>query len=174
VKLSEEWSFAQLLDLTRDTSLGAFAHQDLPFEKLVEELRPERSLTHNPLVQVLFVMQNIPQVTREFGGLKVGTLGVSSTSRFDLVLFINDPEGSPYATWMYNPNLFDASTIGLMASLYDALLRSVAMDPEITLNALGDRLAEAEKEFRASEQKKFQEASMGKLKGIKRRPVPQS
>ena len=174
VKLVEEWSFAQLLERVRETSLGAFAHQDLPFEKLVEELRPERSLTHNPLVQVLFVMQNIPQVTREFGGLTLGTLGVSSTSRFDLVLFINDPEGSPYATWMYNPNLFDASTVTSMANLYDVLLRNIAMDAEMTLASISERLAAAEKEDRASKQKKFQEASLGKLKGIKRKPMSQT
>ena len=122
-------SFEELLEQVREGSLGAFAHQDLPFDKLVEELRPERSLTHNPLVQVLFVMQNTPQMSREFGGLKLGPLGVSSTSRFDLVLFINDPEGSPYATWMYNPNLFEALTIERVAGLYEALLRSVASDP---------------------------------------------
>jgi hypothetical protein len=170
-KFYPDLSFQNLLLQVRHTSLGAFAHQDIPFDKLVEELRPERSLTHNPLVQVLFVMQNTPQTAREFGGLKLGPLGVSSTSRFDLVLFINDPGGSPYATWMYNPNLFDASTIATMAGLYQALLQAVTADPAITMTALDEHLRQALKIIQADEQKRFQEASVQKLKGIKRKPV---
>src|SRR5205807_9771060 len=123
--LSGNASFRTVLERVRESSLGPFAHQDIPFEKLVEELRPERSLRHNPLVQVLFVMQNTPQPVREFGGFRLSPLGVSSTSRFDLVLFINDPEGTASTAWMYNPNLFDRSTIARMASLYEILLKSV-------------------------------------------------
>jgi non-ribosomal peptide synthetase component F len=151
--------------------LGAFAHQDLPFDKLVEELRPERSLTHNPLVQVLFVMQNTPQMVKEFGGLKLGPLGVSSTSRFDLVLFINDPEGAPYATWMYNPNLFDETTITRVASHYRALLTAIAADPAITLAALHEVLNESEKQQRQAEEKHFEQASLQKLRNVKRKAV---
>jgi amino acid adenylation domain-containing protein/FkbH-like protein len=173
-RLIDNNSFQELLGQVRQTSLGAFAHQDIPFDKLVEELRPERSLTHNPLVQVLFVMQNTPHTVREFGGLKVGQLGVSSTSRFDLVLFINDPEGTPYATWMYNPNLFDASTIARMAGLYQALLQTITTDPEIAIDTLTRHLDEIEKQLQADDQKRFQEASVRKLKGIKRRTVPQA
>jgi non-ribosomal peptide synthetase component F len=155
----------------REASLGAFAHQGLPFDKLVEELRPERKLTHNPLVQVLFVMQNTPRMATEFGGLKLGPLGVSSTSRFDLVLFINDPDRTPYATWMYNPNLFDPSTIARIAALYEVLLMTVATDPETKLNALRDVLSEAEKQQRQTEQTEFQQISLQKLKKIKRKAV---
>ena len=135
---------------------------------------PERSLTHNPLVQVLFVMQNTPQAVQEFGGMKLGPLGVSSTSRFDLVLFINDPEGSPFATWMYNPNLFDASTIARMAALYETLLRSVAADAEIRLETLREQLAESERQLRDHDQKDFQQASLRKLKQIRRKAVSQT
>lgn len=170
-RLAGDPSFEQVLARVREASLGAFAHQDIPFEKLVEELRPERSLNHNPLVQVLFVMQNTPRMVREFGGLKLDPLGVSSTSRFDLVLFINDPEGEPFATWMYNPNLFDTSTIERMASLYEVLLRSVAADAGIKLSSLREYLAQAELQQRASQQKEFQQASLSKLKQIKRRAV---
>ena len=114
-------------------------------------------------------MQNTPQPVREFGGLKLSPLGVSSTSRFDLVLFINDPEGTPSTAWMYNPNLFDRSTIARMASLYEILLRSVVADPEIKVSSISDILADVEKQQRATQEKEFQEASLRKLKGIKRR-----
>jgi acyl carrier protein len=167
-------SFEELLGQVREGSLGAFAHQDLPFDKLVEELRPERSLTHNPLVQVLFVMQNTPQISREFGGLKLGPLGVSSTSRFDLVLFINDPEGSPYATWMYNPNLFEALTIERVAGLYETLLRSVAADPGLKFSAIHELLGEAERQQRSREEKAFQQASIERLKRLKRKAMTEA
>src|SRR5262249_45642265 len=98
-RLNREASFAEFFQQLRETTLEAMAHQDIPFDKLVEELRPERSLSHNPLVQVLFVMQNTPPIVREFAGLKAGPLGVGSSSRFDLVVFINNPESDPSVTW---------------------------------------------------------------------------
>jgi non-ribosomal peptide synthetase component F len=119
----------------------------------------------------LFVMQNTPQLLREFGGLKLGPLGVSSTSRFDLVLFINDPDTSPSATWMYNPNLFETSSIARIANMYELLLKSVVANPEIRVNALNEVLSEAEKSQRAAEQREFQETSQRKLKTIKRKAV---
>jgi hypothetical protein len=168
-QLSGNPNFAELLDRVREVSLGAFAHQDAPFEELVKELQPERSLAHHPLVQVLFVMQNTPQGPREFGGLKPGPLGVSSTSRFDLVLFINNPDQIPVTTWMYNPNLFDASTIARFAELYELLLRSVAAEPDAPLSRIYDALDEAERHLHEAAQKAFQETSLRKLKGARRK-----
>jgi len=168
-RFSKDASFEEILRQVREVSLGAFAHQDLPFDKLVEELSPERSLTHNPLVQVLFVMQNTPQAVKEFGGLKLGPLGVGSTSRFDLVLFINDPDGSLSATWMYNPNLFDEGTIVRAASLYRVLLTAITADPATRLSALNEVLTESEKQQRQLEQKHFEQASLQKLRSVKRK-----
>src|SRR5947209_10263394 len=142
VQLDREASFTDFFQQVREISLEAMAHQELPFDKLVEELRPERSLSHNPLVQVLFVMQNTPQTVREFGGLKLGPLGVSSSSRFDLVLFVNDPEGTPTTMWVYNPNLFEAGTIERMANAYEFLLTKVCENSGISLALLSQFLAE--------------------------------
>src|SRR5207249_3335345 len=97
----------------KDSFWGSQLRQDLS-----AELRPERKAGHNPLVQVLFVMQNTPPMVQRFGGLELKPLGVSTSSRFDLVMFVNDPETSPSTTWMYNPNLFDGSTIERIAELY--------------------------------------------------------
>jgi non-ribosomal peptide synthetase component F len=109
---------------------------------------------------------------REFGGLKLGPLGVSSSSRFDLVLFINDPESAPHAAWVYNPNLFEASTIARFATLYEALLRAVAADPELSMGALAQRLAEAEAQIQAEDRRQFQQASARKLKDLRRGAKP--
>jgi amino acid adenylation domain-containing protein/FkbH-like protein len=170
-RVNREASFTEFFQQVRETSLEAMAHQDIPFDKLVEELRPERSLTHNPLVQVLFVMQNTPQMVREFGGLKLVPLGVSSSSRFDLVLFINDPESDPWTMWVYNPNLFDAGTIERMANHYELLLKKVCEDPGVKLGALSAGLDEAEKNQRENKQKKFQETGLEKLKKIRRKVI---
>jgi non-ribosomal peptide synthetase component F len=170
-RLKPESSFADFLQQVRESSLQAMAHQDIPFDKLVEELRPERSLTHNPLVQVLFVMQNTPQTVREFGGLKLGPLGVSSSSRFDLVLFVNDPEGTPITMWVYNPNLFEAGTIERMANAYELLLKKVCENSETSLASLSQFLDDSESHHRSSEQKKFQEAGLDKLRKVRRKAI---
>jgi len=171
LRLVADSDFIEVLKQVREAALGAFAHQDLPFDKLVEELRPERKLTHNPLVQVLFVMQNTPQACQEFGGLKLGPLGVSSTSRFDLVLFINDPDGSPNATWMYNPNLFDEATVKRAAALFEVLLVQMATAPEVKVESLFEVLSESEKQLRQNERQQFEQTSLRKLKEIRRKAV---
>jgi hypothetical protein len=128
-------------------------------------------LTHNPLVQVLFVMKNTPQACKDFGGLRLSPLGVSSTSRFDLVLFINDPDGAPSATWMYNPNLFDTSTITRIAEMYQVLLGTVITESAAPLSRLHEVLSEAERRLREAVQKSFQETSLRKLRGARRRNI---
>jgi amino acid adenylation domain-containing protein/FkbH-like protein len=170
-RVSPEISFAEFFQQVRENSLETMAHQDVPFDKLVEELRPERSLTHNPLVQVLFVMQNTPQMVTEFGSLKLRPLGVGGSSRFDLVMFINNPETDPSTMWVYNPNLFDASTIARMANSYELLLRTICANPEAKLGAIFASLDEAEKQQRGSEQKTFQEAGLAKLKKARRKVI---
>jgi len=170
-RFTPEMSFLDFLQQVREGSLESMAHQDIPFDKLIEELRPDRSLTHNPLVQVLFVMQNTPQLATSFGGLKLGALGVSGSSRFDLVLFINTPETDPSTMWVYNPNLFDATTIERFAKTYEHLLNLVSSNPQSTIAALFSGLDAAEQEQRSQEQEKFQKAGLDKLRKIRRKPI---
>jgi len=170
-RVDPEASFREFFQLVREISLETMAHQDVPFDKLVEELRPERSLTHNPLVQVLFVMQNTPQMVREFGGLKLTPLGVGGSSRFDLVMFVNNPESDVSTMWVYNPNLFDSSTIARMANSYELLLKTVCAAPDIKLRQVFAALEEAEKQQRGTEQKTFQETGLAKLKKARRKVI---
>jgi non-ribosomal peptide synthetase component F len=170
-RIDTQASFTDFFQQVRETSLEAMTHQDIPFDKLVEELRPERNLTHNPLVQTLFVMQNTPQAFREFGGLKFRPLGVSGSSRFDLVVFIDNPESNASTTWVYNPNLFDTSTIARMANTYESLLKGVCAQPDITLSSVFAAIDVEEKELRAEEQKKLQQTGLEKLKKVRRKAM---
>ena len=74
-------------------ALGAYAHQDIPFDKLVEDLQPERSLSHNPIVQALFVMQNIPPQQRELPGLELLHFPLITRSKFDVAVFMRENNG---------------------------------------------------------------------------------
>ena len=165
--------FRDLLRRVKDSALGAFAHQDVPFEKLVEELQPDRNRAQNPLVQVLFVLQNTPQPVRAFGGLTSGPLGVVGSTRFDLVLFINDPDRNPTAMWMYNPDLFEATTVERWARQYEIILRALVTNPDLPLSDLADLLAADEKSEKERAETQFQEASSSKLKNFKRRTPSQ-
>lgn len=164
-------AFTDFYQQIREAVLEAMTHQDIPFDKLVEELRPERSLSHNPLVQVLFVMQNTPPLVREFGGLTMRPLGVSSTSRFDLVVFINNPESDVSITWMYNPTLFDQDRVMQMASSYEFVLKKICADPGIKLESLFAALDEFEREQRRSEHEKVQRLGLEKLKKVRRKAI---
>ena len=162
-------SFEELVQRVRDVTLRAYAHQDVPFDKLVEELRPERSLTHSPLVQVLFVQQNTPRSTAHLTGLRMDRFPLQVPSKFDMAVFMAESEGGQLGRWVYNPDLFDASTVERMANLYEMLLRAVAAEPNVPLNEIYGALGEAEHRLRKSEQKSFHETSRSRLKGARRK-----
>jgi len=135
--LSGAPSFLELLRRVREVCLGAYAHQDLPFEKLVEELQPARNLSHNPLVQVMLVLQNTPLST--LAGAE-GTLDLveipRETAAFDLTLNLWErPEGL-YGWCEYNTDLFNADTIARMVGHLEQLLRDVTAQPQHPLSAL--------------------------------------
>lgn len=121
--LAGDPTFRQLLERVRETSLGAYAHQDMPFEKLVEELQPERKLGRNPLFQISFVFQA--------AAAGPGFNYLTTASPFDLTLFIQEGnEGPLRATFEYKRELFKPETIERLAKHYRALLEGVAADPD--------------------------------------------
>ncbi|MFQ5796993.1 MAG: amino acid adenylation domain-containing protein, partial [Candidatus Bipolaricaulia bacterium] len=128
--LSGNPSFLELLGRVRGVALEAYAHQDMPFEKLVEELRPERHLSHAPLFQVMFVFQNAPSFALEVPGLTLKPLEVDrNTAKLDLTLsMVERPEGLQGVV-EYNTDLFDASTITRMLDHFQTLLESIVVDP---------------------------------------------
>ena len=124
-------SFTELLGRVRRSALDAFAYQEVPFERLVEELRLERDLSRSPIFQVSFVFQNIPVPEFDVGGLRLELMEVaSSTARFDLELQVFE-QGEALSGWFeYNTELFDAATIDRMGGHLKVLLDNLLADPE--------------------------------------------
>jgi amino acid adenylation domain-containing protein len=135
--LSGDPTFRELLGRVRETTLGAYAHQDVPFERLVEELAPERDLSRAPLFQVMFSMQDTPGGLPSFAGLEFEPVGVEGgTSKFDLELLMGASGEELAGTIEYSTDLFNPETIERMALHLQALLAAVAEAPEMRLSAL--------------------------------------
>jgi amino acid adenylation domain-containing protein len=128
--LSANPTFRDLLQRVREVTLGAYAHQDLPFEKLVEELRPERSLAHSPLFQVLFVLQKAAADLLELPGIVASDLSIDNpTAKFDLTLSLGERNGQLHGTLEYSTDLFQAKTIERLIGHFQVLLEAIVADP---------------------------------------------
>jgi amino acid adenylation domain-containing protein/non-ribosomal peptide synthase protein (TIGR01720 family) len=135
--LSGNPTFRDLLKQVREVALGAYAHQDLPFEKLVEEIQPERNLSHNPLFQVMFVFQNVPRTTLELPDLNLEVLDVNSeTATFDLCLTMEELEQGLRGDLEYNTDLFDAERMNRLVGHFQTLLEGIIRNAEQCLSDL--------------------------------------
>jgi amino acid adenylation domain-containing protein len=135
--LSGNPSFREILRRVREVCLGAYGHQDLPFDRLVEELHVKRDLSRNPLFQVMFVLHNVSLRTIELPGLTLSPVeGDSETAHFDLTLQILDTEQGLTAAFVYNTDLFEAGTIARMLGNFQTLLEGIVADPEQRLSDL--------------------------------------
>ncbi|MBM4090487.1 MAG: amino acid adenylation domain-containing protein, partial [Planctomycetes bacterium] len=130
-------TFERLLDQIRDRTLSAYQNQDIPFEFLVDQLRPERDLSRTPLFQVMFVFQNVPQPNIALKGLSVTPLAFETgTSKFDLMLQLEQTPSGLQGWMEYNTDLFDAITIERLIANFDTLLKSVVHSPSQELKSL--------------------------------------
>ncbi|MGF1488110.1 MAG: amino acid adenylation domain-containing protein, partial [Prochloraceae cyanobacterium] len=137
-------SFEQLLGRVKETTLKAYEHQDIPFEKVVEALQPQRSLSYSPLFQVMFVLQNKAIGEVELGGVTLKELELESTiAKFDLTLSIWETERGLAGKWEYSSDLFDRATIERMAAHFENLLRAIVKNPQLSVGEL-PLLSEAE------------------------------
>ncbi len=135
--LSDNPSFCQLINRVRKVTLGAYAHQDLPFEKLVEALQPERDLSRHPLFQVMFIFQNAPVTPLELPGLTLEPLEhENGTAKYDLSLYVRETDAGLEATWEYNTDLFEPATIQRMQGHWQTLLEAIATAPETPISHL--------------------------------------
>src|SRR6266496_328039 len=136
--VSGDPSFRELLGRVREVCLGAYTHQDLPFEKLVEELSPERDLSRTPLFQVKLTLENTPLVTGCFEQLNIEFLDIDQTSaKVDLQLHITEQGGGLQLHWIYRKDLFEAETIERMMGHYERVLKAAIGEP-------GRRISELE------------------------------
>ncbi|NPC76705.1 non-ribosomal peptide synthase/polyketide synthase, partial [Pyxidicoccus fallax] len=135
--LSGDPGFVELMGRVHDVALGAFAHQDVPFEKLVEALQPERKLSTSPLFQVMFTLQNAPLPPLDVPGLRLEARPVDSgTAQVDLMLLATElPEGLRVAA-VYRTDLFEAPTVTRLLGHFQRLLEAIAAHPERRLSQL--------------------------------------
>ncbi|EGJ32848.1 non-ribosomal peptide synthetase module, partial [Moorena producens 3L] len=128
--LSDDPDFIEVMRRARETALAAYAHQELPFEKLVEELQPERDVSHPPLFQTLFVLQENLSDDIRFHGTEVTPLDFElGSAKFDLSLFMVEFEDGLTASFEYNTDLFEAETIERMLTHLGTLLEAIADNP---------------------------------------------
>ncbi|MFD2169215.1 amino acid adenylation domain-containing protein [Tumebacillus lipolyticus] len=129
--LQEGMTFRDLLHQVRQTSLDAFAHQDLPFERLVAELQPDRDMSHSPLFQTMFNLLNAPLRLTMPGDLSLQTRELhSGTAKYDLILQMTEREGALIGEWEYNTDLFDEQTIARINDHFRILLESIVEQPD--------------------------------------------
>ncbi|MEO7416929.1 MAG: condensation domain-containing protein, partial [Thermoanaerobaculia bacterium] len=136
-RMGDDPAFVELARRVRGSALGAYDHQDLPFEKLVDELHPERDLSYPPLFQVMFILQNAPAPEADLGSLRMLPLPADrGQSPFDLTLTLMAAGESWVGSFEYVTDLFDAATMARWAGHLEVLLRGIAEAPERRVSEL--------------------------------------
>jgi non-ribosomal peptide synthetase component F len=162
-------TFRELLGPTGEVALAAYAHPDVVFEKLVEELQPERNLSDNPLFQVWFVLQNAPMPPLELAGLTLSILEFDvGMSRHDLSVTLWEVSEGIQGLFKYKTDLFEAATVARMVRGFQTLLNQVVIQPDMRIDDLAEILAEAERQHQIEQQKQIHLSGIQKLKMAKR------
>jgi non-ribosomal peptide synthetase component F len=161
-----------LLIHVRYVTLDAYSHQDLPFDKLVELLRPARDLSRTPLFQLKIVYQNAPLQPLELPGLTLTPLesGVG-TAKYDLTLFLEDTEQGLSLVFQYNSDLFEAATIDRLSDHFELLLGRIVERPEATLLELQADLDEADVKRRSTEKSRMETSNFERFRTLKPKAV---
>jgi alpha-ketoglutarate-dependent taurine dioxygenase/acyl carrier protein len=170
--LSGNPTFRELLRRVREVTLGAYAHQDMPFEKLVEELQPERDLSRNPLFQVMFIFQNNPMPALEMGDVAIEQFEFGeTTTAFDISLALSETErGELGGSVRYNTDIFNPATIEKLIRHYQTVLESVVANGDLRLDAL-DMFTETEKQQKVVKRAERDKSKLEKLLGAKPKAV---
>ncbi|WP_414513692.1 condensation domain-containing protein [Nostoc sp. PCC 9305] len=168
--LSGDPTFVELLERVREMTLEAYAHQDLPFDKLVDVLNPKRELNRTPLFQVKIVLENTQTPSLQLPGLTITSLKVENkTVQFDLLLELNETEQGLFGVWEYNTDLFDRDSIVRLSNNFATLLNKIATHPETKLSELKIIFDELDKKEDLSREKIYQNTIQQKLINVKRR-----
>jgi Condensation domain len=170
--LSGEPSFEELLSRVREVTLNAYAHQDLPFDKLVDVLNPVRNMARTPLFQVKLVLENTQTPSLELFGLIIKPLQVEKkTTQLDLLLEVTEIEQGIILVFEYNTDLFSATTITRLLGNFETLLNQVLIQPTVKLNELAEIITTADKEQRVNQNQQRKQEYQLKLKKVKRQLI---
>jgi len=133
-----EPSFGELLGRVKEVALGAYANQDVPFEKLVEELQPARDMSRSPLFQVMFVLQNAPMPALKMADVIISHHDLeTATSKFDMTFAVMEKEDGTLSGWLeYNTTLFDEPMIEQMIRHYQNIVRSIIANPDLPISRI--------------------------------------
>ena len=171
-QFSGDPDFRESLRRARAVALGAFANQDVPFEKIVDELKPARALEYHPLFQVWFAFQNALVERQDLSGLTVESLANdSATTRHDLQLTLWETANGLEGAFTYSTDLFGAETIACMEEQFKTLLAIVVEQPNTRLSNLRTAVKETGRAYRSKTSVRLEEASRQKLKSTKRKVV---
>jgi hypothetical protein len=168
--LSKNPTFLELLERVREMTLEAYAHQDLPFDKLVDALNPKRELNRTPLFQVKLVLENTQTPSLELPGLTISSLKIENkTVQFDLLLELNETEQGLFGIWEYSTDLFERDSIVRLSKNFATLLAEVATHPEAKLSELKAVLNQVDKQQHLAKEQVYQNTIQQKLMNVKRR-----
>ncbi|WP_375509333.1 condensation domain-containing protein [uncultured Nostoc sp.] len=169
--LSKNPTFLELLERVREMTLEAYAHQDLPFDKLVDALNPKRELNRTPLFKVKLVLENTQTPSLELPGLTISSLKVENkTVQFDLLLELNETEQGLFGIWEYSTDLFERDSIVRLSKNFATLLAEIATHPEAKLSELKAVLNQVDNQQHLAKEQVYQNTIQQKLMNVKRRP----
>jgi hypothetical protein len=169
--LSGDPTFMEVLRRQRKVALEAFAHQDLPFDKLVEELQPEREFNRTPIFQTLFSLQNAPRTGLRLPGLKLRPFDSGPTiTKYDLTLLMSENEDGLAGAFAYHKDLFDSEYIEKLAQYYHRLLMNIVERPDDNISRLKIEKEDEEREQVANRALR-RNLKMERLRKVKRTPT---
>jgi hypothetical protein len=172
VQVEQDLTFKALLGKVREATLGAYAHQDLPFEKLVETLNPDRDASRSPLFQVKMVLQNAPFEELRIPGVTLSPAKTNSnTAKFDLLLNLYDTDHGLSAILDYNTDLFEEHTATRILDQFCFLLDDVVERPDVSLRELMESLTENDQRAQLEKEKELDSLRLQKLRIVKRRSI---
>jgi amino acid adenylation domain-containing protein len=170
--LSGDPSFRELLGRVREVALGAYAHQALPFDKLVEELKPPRDLSRNPLFQAALTFDGSPPQDLKLARLDIQPLEIEGRpTRFDLVVALRETGRGLAGAIQYNADLFNAARIARMGEHFLMLLERVVAEPDAKLSELRAGLEEADRQHHERKRQGFKQARSRMLKTARQKPT---
>jgi acyl carrier protein len=169
VDLSGDPAFRELLVRVREATLGGYAHQDLPFERLVQVLRPERSAAYTPLFQVKLNLQNLPTTQVELSGLTLAPVSLGrAVVELDLIVNVVRTTGGLLLSAEYSTDLFDPPRIAHLLEGFESVLAVAASQPEARLSGIAAQLGEADARFAAARAADLASARQQMFKSVRR------